>query len=52
VVVEDGKYFINKQLDVVVTSAIQTDAGRMIFAKPVHSDRGIEDQKPKKNRKN
>lgn len=43
VVVEDGKYFINKQLDVVVTSAIQTDAGRMIFAKPVHSDRGIED---------
>jgi len=43
VVVEDGRYFINKQLDVVVTSAIQTDAGRMIFAKPVHSSKNIED---------
>jgi len=51
VVVEDGKYFINKQLDVVVTSAIQTDAGRMIFAKPVHSDRGIEDHKPAKDKR-
>ncbi|MDT6980026.1 PIN/TRAM domain-containing protein [Levilactobacillus zymae] len=52
VVVEDGKYFINKQLDVVVTSAIQTDAGRMIFAKPVHSDRGIEDHKTQGKRRN
>ncbi|CAJ1226465.1 PIN/TRAM domain-containing protein [Levilactobacillus zymae] len=52
VVVEDGKYFINKQLDVVVTSAIQTDAGRMIFAKPVHSDRGIEDHKTQGKRHN
>lgn len=52
VVVEDGKYFINKQLDVVVTSAIQTDAGRMIFAKPVHSERGIEDHKPSGKRRN
>lgn len=44
VVVEDGRYFINKQLDVVVTSAIQTDAGRMIFAKPLHSTKNIEEQ--------
>ncbi|MFD1455279.1 PIN/TRAM domain-containing protein [Levilactobacillus lanxiensis] len=44
VVVEDGRYFINKQLDVVVTSAIQTDAGRMIFAKPLHSSKNIEEQ--------
>lgn len=51
VVVEDGKYFINKQLDVVVTSAIQTDAGRMIFAKPVHSDRGIENHKAQNRHK-
>ncbi|NLR31434.1 PIN/TRAM domain-containing protein [Levilactobacillus tujiorum] len=49
VVVEDGKYFINKQLDVVVTSAIQTDAGRMIFAKPVHSSRNIEEDANKKS---
>ncbi|MFC6261502.1 PIN/TRAM domain-containing protein [Levilactobacillus fujinensis] len=44
VVVEDGRYFINKQLDVVVTSAIQTDAGRMIFAKPLHSSKNIEEK--------
>lgn len=44
VVVEDGRYFINKQIDVVVTSAIQTDAGRMIFAKPLHSNKNIEEQ--------
>ncbi|WP_261810782.1 PIN/TRAM domain-containing protein [Levilactobacillus humaensis] len=44
VVVEDGRYFINKQLDVVVTSAIQTDAGRMIFAKPAHSSKNIEEE--------
>lgn len=49
VVVEDGRYFINKQLDVVVTSAIQTDAGRMIFAKPLHSTKNIEDQDDKKS---
>lgn len=43
IVVEDGRYFINKELDVEVTSALQTDAGRMIFARPVHSNRGISD---------
>lgn len=37
VVVEDGRYHMNEQLDVEVTSALQTDAGRMIFARPVHS---------------
>lgn len=37
VVVEDGRYYMNEQLDVEVTSALQTDAGRMIFAHPVHS---------------
>lgn len=42
VVVEDGKYFINKSVDVVVTSALQTDAGKMIFAKPKHSMNGIQ----------
>ena len=34
IVVEDGRYYMNKTLEVEVTSAIQTDAGRMIFAKP------------------
>lgn len=31
VVVEDGKFYINEKVDVVVTSALQTDAGRMIL---------------------
>lgn len=41
IVVEEGQYYMNKTLDVVVTSALQTAAGRMIFAKPVHSQKGI-----------
>ena len=45
VVVEEGKYFLNKTIDVVVTSALQTDAGRMIFAKPLHSMKKINDKK-------
>lgn len=34
IVVEDGKKYIGKTTDVVVTSVLQTAAGRMIFAKP------------------
>ncbi|KZL41621.1 hypothetical protein TY91_06210 [Secundilactobacillus collinoides] len=41
VVVEDGRFYLSQHLDVVVTSAIQTDAGRMIFAKPAHSQNEI-----------
>lgn len=33
VVIEDGRTFVGKSLRVVVTSALQTSAGRMIFAK-------------------
>ena len=36
IVVEDGKKYLNKSLEVVVTSALQTNAGKMIFAKPLH----------------
>lgn len=43
VVVEDGRYYMNDHIEVEVTSALQTDAGRMIFARPVHSPRGIND---------
>lgn len=35
IVVEEGKHHINETMDVVVTSALQTAAGRMIFAKPI-----------------
>lgn len=45
VVVEDGQHYMHEQIQVVVTSALQTAAGRMIFAKPAHSGRGIDNQK-------
>jgi uncharacterized protein YacL len=34
VVVEEGQEYVGGELPVVVTSALQTSAGRMIFAKP------------------
>lgn len=34
IVVEGGREFIGSELDVLVTSVLQTSAGRMIFAKP------------------
>ena len=34
VVVEEGSGYVGGELRVVVTSALQTSAGRMIFAKP------------------
>lgn len=34
IVVEEGRNFIGKHIDVLVTSVLQTSAGRMIFAKP------------------
>ncbi len=34
VVVEDGQSYIGDELPVIVTSALQTSAGRMIFARP------------------
>ena len=41
VVVEDGRYYMNENIEVEVTSALQTDAGRMIFARPLHSGKPI-----------
>jgi uncharacterized protein YacL len=35
IVVENGRRYINENITVEVTSALQTAAGRMIFAKPV-----------------
>ena len=34
VVVEDARRFINQSLRVIITSVLQTQAGRMVFAKP------------------
>ncbi|MSE08149.1 PIN domain nuclease, partial [Lactobacillus salivarius] len=44
IVVEDGRYYLNKPIEVEVTSALQTDAGRMIFAKPTHSKRELSEK--------
>lgn len=35
VVIEEGRKFINKKIEVVVTSALQTSSGRIIFTKPI-----------------
>jgi uncharacterized protein YacL len=43
VVVEGGKRFIGQSLDVVVTSALQTSAGRMIFTRPRGEESGPRD---------
>lgn len=50
IVVEDGYYYMNKKIRVEVTSAIQTDAGRMIFAKPVHSRHELKEKFTTKDR--
>ena len=42
VVVEEGKRFIGAELDVVVTSVLQTTAGRMIFARPQEEEGATE----------
>jgi uncharacterized protein YacL len=34
IVIESGKKFIGETIKVIVTSAFQTSAGKMIFAKP------------------
>lgn len=44
VVVEEGKHHINETVDVVVTSSLQTNAGRMIFAKLANSQKAIDEQ--------
>jgi len=38
IVVESGKRYINQTIHVIVTSVLQTAAGRMIFAKPKYND--------------
>ncbi|KHE70873.1 PIN/TRAM domain-containing protein [Halobacillus sp. BBL2006] len=41
IVVEEGKDYIGKTIDVVVTSVLQTSAGRMIFAKPKSLEKAL-----------
>lgn len=44
VVVEEGKHHINQTIDVVVTSSLQTNAGRMIFAKLADSQKALDER--------
>lgn len=44
IVVEDGKHYMNQTLSVVVTSALQTAAGRMIFARPSNQQRHLKEK--------
>ena len=41
IVIEGGRDFIGTRLDVLVTSVLQTSAGRMIFAKPKMLERAL-----------
>ena len=41
IVVEGGRDYIGKRLDVLVTSVLQTSAGRMIFAKPKQLEKAL-----------
>ncbi|MBU3851869.1 MAG: PIN/TRAM domain-containing protein [Candidatus Paralactobacillus gallistercoris] len=41
IVVEEGQKYLNKTLEVIVTSALQTAAGRMIFAKPAQLTKSL-----------
>jgi uncharacterized protein YacL len=41
IVVESGKKYINNTILVIVTSVLQTAAGRMIFAKPKFNDKRV-----------
>ena len=54
VVVEEGKFHINETVKVVVTSSLQTDAGKMIFAdlKDTAQDKKDRNDNSKKNNSN
>jgi uncharacterized protein YacL len=41
IVVDEGKKHIGEKLDVLVTSVLQTAAGRMIFAKPKRAEKAL-----------
>lgn len=43
VVVENGRHFMNHEIEVLVTKVLQTNAGRMIFAQPEPNGRDLEE---------
>lgn len=45
IVVEEGKHHMNEMVNVVVTSSLQTNAGRMIFAKLTSEQKSLDNRK-------
>lgn len=45
VVVEEGRHHMNEYVVIIVTTSLQTDAGRMIFAKLAHPQKNISHEK-------
>ena len=45
VVVEDGRKYVGKRVDVIVTSILQTSSGRMVFSRPAGQEREIQNDK-------
>jgi len=39
IVIEGGKPFVGSEVQVLVTSVLQTSAGRMIFARPIEQEK-------------
>ena len=46
IVVDNAKKMLNRQIDVTVTNVLQTDAGRMIFAKYLQGEAGQNQSRP------
>ncbi|MBN2212447.1 MAG: PIN domain-containing protein [Sedimentisphaerales bacterium] len=52
IVVEQGRNYIGKNLDILVTSVLQTSAGRMIFGKPDEENSNGRNSRSDSNRPN
>ena len=46
IVVDNSRRFIGKNIDVVVTSVLQTSAGRMIFGRMRETEEGASSREP------
>jgi uncharacterized protein YacL len=42
VVIDDGRQHLSTEIEVVVTSILQTNTGRMVFGRPVNTDNHAE----------
>lgn len=49
VVVEEGRRYVGKRIEVVVASILQTSSGRMVFTKPAPGTRSLDQQQERDN---